>query len=70
MLFVQEEKYSDFEESFKDANGITVSLEVKSADLNAISYAYNSILPVYNEIKEAVSREDIIEYCTGVRPVE
>lgn len=70
MLFVQEEKYSSFEKDFKSANDITVSLNVKSADLSAISYAYDSILPIYNEVKEAVSREDIIEYCTGVRPEE
>ena len=70
MLFVQEEKYSSFENDFKSANNITVSLNVKAADLGAISYAYDSILPIYNEVKEAVSREDIIEYCTGVRPEE
>ena len=70
MLFVQEEKYSSFENDFKSANDITVSLNVKAADLSAISYAYDSILPIYNEVKEAVSREDIIEYCTGVRPEE
>ena len=65
MLFIQEEKYSEFKSSFKDANNITVSLDVNAKTLNAISFAYDTLLPVYEETKNAVTRAMIIEYCTG-----
>jgi hypothetical protein len=68
MLFIQEEKYSSFVNDFNDVNenclNGNATLTVSSVDINAIAYAYSEILPVYNTIKDTVTREYIIQYCT------
>lgn len=69
MLFVQEEVYStfgdDFEEKNADAlNGANVSLTVTNGDLSAIDYGYDVLLPVYDTLKDAVTQQDIITYCS------
>ena len=67
MLFVQAKYYEDFEDDFNDANEDlldgTARLNVLSSDLTAISNGYTVLLPVYDEIKDAITKEDIIEFC-------
>ena len=67
MLFVQAKYYEDFEDNFNAANEDlldgTARLNVLSSDLTAISNGYTVLLPVYDEIKDAITKEDIIEFC-------
>ena len=66
MLFVQAKYYENFEDDFNDANDYlngNAKLNVKNADLAAVSRGYTVMLPVYDEIKGAISKEDIIEFC-------
>jgi predicted RNA-binding Zn-ribbon protein involved in translation (DUF1610 family) len=52
MLFVQEEKVDSFAEDFREKNGITVSLNVNTADKTAVSYGYYTLLTAYDKIRE------------------
>ena len=66
MLFVQAKYYENFEDDFNDANDYlngNAKLNVKNADLAAVSRGYTVMLPVYDEIKGAITKEDIIEFC-------
>lgn len=69
MLFVQEEVYDSFDADFSDANegalgGDTVELQIRNADIAAIDYGYEVLLPVYDTLKDAVTQQDIIDYCS------
>ena len=69
MLFVQEEVYDSFGDDFSDANedalsGSTVELEIGTADIAAIDLGYEVLLPVYDTLKDAVTQQDIINYCS------
>ena len=69
MLFVQEEVYSTFGDDFEEKNGdalgsANVSLSVTNGDLSAIDYGYAVLLPAYSELKDAVTQQDIIDYCS------
>ena len=67
MLFVQEKCSDTFEEDFskenKDYLTGPVSLNVSAADKQAVNAGYYDLLPAYEEIKESVMHEDIIDYC-------
>ena len=68
MLFVQEEKYDDFEKDFSNVNedalnGTRVDLVVTAQHLSAIDYAYEVLLPLYDVQKDAVTHEMITNYC-------
>ena len=73
MIFVQEENLADFEEEFYNANKNTVpsniSLEVTANDLSAIEYGYATLLSHYDEIKGAVTINDVKAYC-GIKTEE
>lgn len=66
MLFVQEEKFDSFAEDFREKNGITVSLNVNTADKTAVSYGYYTLLTAYDKIREKVTFATICTYC-GVK---
>lgn len=68
MLFIQEEVIGEFEKDFRASNeaavsGKDVELTVKATDLSAISRGYNVLLPLYDELKDAVTHEMISNYC-------
>ena len=67
MLFIQEEKYSNFVSDFNDKNSDYLTtpafLTVTQGTLNAINYAYEVVLPAYNTIKNAVTHDMITQYC-------
>ena len=67
MMFVQEEKLADFITDFNNENSESlsgsISLNVSTADKNAVSYGYYTLLTAYDLIKEAVTFEMITNYC-------
>ena len=68
MIFIQAEYYDDFNEEFSDKNKTAlnnqdVMLEVTPEDLAAINFGYAEVLPVYDTLKDIVSKEYIINYC-------
>lgn len=68
MLFIQEEAYEVFDANFEKANEAYldrdgVSLAVTAEDKAAIDFGYNVLLPIYDELKEAITHEHIINYC-------
>ena len=69
MLFIQSEHYDTFESDFNDVNehllNGTAELLVTDTQKGVISDAYATLLPVYNEEKDAVTKEDIIDFCKG-----
>ena len=69
MLFIQAEHYGTFESDFNDANehllNGTAELLVTDTQKDVISDAYATLLPEYDELKDAVSKEDIIDFCKG-----
>lgn len=67
MIFIQEEYLSSFESDFYEKNqerltGNT-SLLMSSNDANAVSYGYYILLKEYDLLKDAVTAEDISNYC-------
>lgn len=68
MMFIQAENYDDFNEEFSDKNADalnngTVTLEVSGNDLGAINYGYETLLPLFDQVKDLVTHEYIINYC-------
>ena len=67
MLFVQEEQAETLEEDFEDKNGDyltgSVSLNVSSADKQAVNYGYYTLLVTYDAISENIDLDDIKSYC-------
>ncbi|MBQ8341925.1 MAG: hypothetical protein IJY22_06100 [Clostridia bacterium] len=68
MLFVQEEVISSFEKDFEDKNGDAldtdgVTLLVYTDDFNAIKRGYEILLPIYDELKDAVTHQMISDFC-------
>lgn len=68
MIFIQEEVIDTFEEDFEDKNedaltSAGVTLTVSSSDLAAIDYGYEILLPLYDELKDAVTHKMISDYC-------
>ena len=62
MLFIQEEHYEDFEEDVEDANGVALSVEISANELTVVSAVYDAFVPVFEQSKEAVSAQDIVDY--------
>ena len=68
MLFIQEEKLADFVNDFSKENevaldGAKVALTTSSAVKEAIAYGYDELLPIYDEAKDSVTKENIQEWC-------
>lgn len=68
MLFIQTEHVESFESDFAKSNKTALSsnkvtLTVENSDFEAILYGYEVLLPIYDMIKDAITRETIIEYC-------
>ena len=68
MIFIQEEVIDTFEEDFveknEDALGAGgVTLLVYTDDFNAIKRGYEVLLPIYDEVKDAVTQQMISDYC-------
>ena len=66
MLFIQVEVFDDFESDFATANKSSVSsvhLRVSNKVLDAIELGYGDLLSAYDEIKDLITHEDIINYC-------
>lgn len=67
MMFVQEEQLSTFESDFSNTNSSylssPVSLNVSSADKNAVNYGYYTLLSLYDTIKDLITFESITNYC-------
>lgn len=62
MLFVQEEKLSDYSSDMKSANGITSSINVSNSIINKIQSDYDELIPTFIEHKELITAELILEY--------
>ena len=60
MLFVQEEYYDDFVSDVKSENKITVAVDLKSKELSAVLYAYDTLLPAFIEHKDLVTSDVIL----------
>ena len=68
MLFIQAENIDTFESDFAKSNKTalnskSVTLTVTSSQIQAINYGYTVALPVYDKLKNAVTHNDIINYC-------
>ena len=68
MIFIQEEVISSFEADFVEKNedaldGEAVDLRVNADDLAAITRGYQILLPIYDEKKDAVTYQMIMDYC-------
>ena len=68
MLFIQAENIDTFESDFAKSNKTalnskSVTLTVTSSQIQAINYGYTVVLPVYDKLKNAVTHNDIINYC-------
>lgn len=69
MIFVQEEVYDYFDEDFSNVNedalnGNEVELQIRNTDIVAIDFGYEVLLPIYDTLKDAVTQQDIIDYCS------
>ncbi len=64
MMFIQEAYADDFANDFLDKNKITVALTASDGAKEAVGYGYHTLVAVYNTIKESVTQQDIIDYCT------
>ena len=63
MLFVQEEYYEDLVDDFASENDITISLNNNITDnVSYLEENYHSLVPIFEENKENVPSEEIIEY--------
>ena len=70
MLFIQRENIGSFEADFEKSNGDFLStggvtLLTSDKTLSVIARVYEFILPVYDKIKDAVTAQDITEYCNS-----
>ena len=67
MIFIQEEQLSSFEKDFYDANKNSLSskitLNVSSAEKEAVEYGYYTLLQTYDKLKDSVTFETITNYC-------
>ncbi len=68
MMFIQEENLDSFEEDFESENKNSISgnisLNVSTADKSAVNYGYYTLLIAYDKLIDAVSFEDISNYCS------
>ena len=62
MIFVQEDYYDDFTADVKSANNINVSINVNGADLQALLTDYDELVPVFIEVKDAITVDIILAY--------
>lgn len=68
MLFIQAEHLDTFESDFENKNGAYlgssgVSLNVGSADLAKIDYAYTTLLGIFDTVSEKITHQAIIDFC-------
>ncbi len=63
MLFVQESHSNTFAEDFNDKNNISVYINKTTNDKDAIHNGYHVLINIYNTIKDAVTQNDIKNYC-------
>ena len=62
MLFVQRDNLNTYLGDIKTNNGITVANTSSSTDNAVIAAAYESFVPLYEEVKEALSYEITIAF--------
>lgn len=62
MIFVQEENFDTFVADVKATNGVTVAVNVSSADVGKILDDYDELIPEFIKHKEAVTSDFIIAY--------
>ena len=68
MLFVQEEHIGTFNNDFNSENEDALTygkakLLVSNSTINAISYGYTELLPIYNTNADLVTHEAVTEWC-------
>ena len=62
MLFVQEECMEDLSDDIRAANGINVSVNISSSDMEKLVSDYHEKIPVFVEHKEEITADTIIGY--------
>ncbi|MCQ2799673.1 MAG: hypothetical protein MJ228_02760 [Bacilli bacterium] len=67
MMFIQDDNssntnYSDFSTNFLDDNGFAASVTLPAAQLAKIRSDYNTLIPIFEQNKDAMSSELIIQY--------
>ncbi len=68
MLFVQEKYASSLEEDFAEKNKVegetvAIALQTSSGGRAAVNSGYHILVAQYNQIKDSVTRQDILNYC-------
>ena len=62
MLFVREEKLSDFPDDVKSTNNITVAVTMNQADLNKLMSDYDTLVDILIENTKEISSTDIKDF--------
>ena len=62
MFFVQEEYYDALVSDVRATNGVTISVQISSADFNKVTDDYDTLIPIFVEGKDLVTPDIIINY--------
>ena len=62
MFFVQEDHIDTVVSDVKSTNNVTIDIEVSNTDISQLIHDYSELLPIFEENKDTISSENVIEY--------